>query len=115
MHELSLAAGVLQLVESAAEREQFARVATLELEVGALACVDVHALRFALEAMAPGTPLEGAALQIAQPEGRAACTNCNAEVAISMLADACPRCGAYGLRPISGTQLRVLRLTVHDQ
>ena len=115
MHELSLAAGVLQMVENAAAREQFARVATLELEVGALASVDVHALRFALEAMAPGTLLEGAALQIAQPEGRAFCSACDVEVAITALGDACPCCGGYALRLTSGTELRVLRLTVHDR
>jgi hydrogenase nickel incorporation protein HypA/HybF len=115
MHELSLAAGVMEMVESAAAREHFARVATLELEVGALASVDVSALRFALEAMAPGTLLEGAALQIARPEGRAFCCDCAEEVAVGALGDACPRCGGYGLRLTCGTQLRVVRLTVHDR
>jgi hydrogenase nickel incorporation protein HypA/HybF len=115
MHELSLAAGILQMVERAAAREHFAHVATLELEVGALAGVDVHALRFALEAMAPGTLLERAAVQIARPEGRAWCLDCTEEVAIAALGEACPRCGAYGLRSTRGTELRVLRLTVHDR
>ena len=54
MHEVSLAAGVLQLVEDAAGREHFSRVAALRLEVGQLAGVEVEALRFALEAIAPG-------------------------------------------------------------
>lgn len=115
MHELSLAAGVLHMVESAAARERFARVATLELEVGALASVDVRALRFALEAMAPGTPLEGAVFCIAQPEGRAFCSTCAGEVTVRALGDACPRCGRYGLRLTCGTELRVIRLTVHDR
>jgi hydrogenase nickel incorporation protein HypA/HybF len=115
MHELSLAAGVLQMVERAAAREHFARVATLELEVGVLASVDVRALRFALEGMAAGTLLEGAAVQITQPEGRASCLDCDVEVAINALGDACSRCGGYGLRPTRGTELRVLRLTVHDR
>src|SRR5688572_28343804 len=100
------------MVESAAAREHFARVATLELEVGALASVDARALRFALEAMAPGTLLEGAALQIARPEGRAFCSDCAEEVTIHALGDACPRCERYGLRLTRGTELRVLRLTV---
>lgn len=114
MHELSLAASVLQMLENAAARERFARVATLELEVGALASVDVRALRFALEAMAPGTLLEGAALRIAQPEGRAFCSDCGEEVAIRALGDACPRCGRYDLLLTRGAELRVIRLTVHD-
>jgi hydrogenase nickel incorporation protein HypA/HybF len=115
VHELSLATGILELVESAAAREPFARVASLELEVGALASVDVHALRFALEAIAPGTLLQGAALQLTQPQGRAFCSGCAHDVAMTMLGEACPRCGEYGLRVTSGTELRVLRLTVHDR
>ncbi|HKP58337.1 MAG TPA: hydrogenase maturation nickel metallochaperone HypA [Polyangiales bacterium] len=115
MHELSLAADILSMIEAAAERERFARVASLELEAGVLAGVDVPALRFALEAMAPGTLLEGAAVHIARPEGRALCPACAREVPLAALGDACPSCGSYGLRPTAGTQLRVLRLTVHDR
>ena len=115
MHELSLAAGVLQMVETAAAREHFARVATLELEVGVLASVDVHALRFALEAIAPGTLLEGAEVQIARPAGCALCSDCGENVAVAALGDACPRCGGCGLHWTRGRELRVLRLTVHDR
>ncbi len=115
MHELSLAAGILQIVESTASREHFERVATLELEAGALAGVDVHALRFALEAIGPGTVLDGAALKITQPEGRAVCLDCAEQVSISSRGEPCPRCGGYGLRLTGGTELRVLRLTVHDE
>lgn len=57
MHELSLAEGVLRLVEDAAQREGFARVQKLTLEAGALAGVEVRALRFALDALQPGTRL----------------------------------------------------------
>ena len=50
MHELSLAAEILRLVQASAAREPFARVARLRLEAGALAGVEVRALRFALAA-----------------------------------------------------------------
>lgn len=115
MHELSLATRILQIVESTALRERFARVATLELEAGALAGVDVHALRFALEAIGPGTVLEGASLEITQPEGRAVCVDCAEHVSLTSRGEPCPHCGGYGLRPTGGTELRVLRLTVHDE
>jgi hydrogenase nickel incorporation protein HypA/HybF len=115
LHELSLAEGILHIVESAALREHFRRVATLQLEAAAFAGVDVHALRFALEAIAPGAVLEGAALQILQPEARAFCFDCAEQMSISARGDPCPRCGGYSLRPTAGTELRVLRLTVHDE
>ena len=114
MHELSLAAEILRLVQASAAREQFARVALLRLEAGALAGVEVPALRFALDAIAPGTCLEGATIQIDQPPGGAWCANCHAEVEIASRADPCPRCGAVPLRPTGGGSLRVRDLVVHD-
>lgn len=67
MHELSLADGILRLVEEAATRERFQRVAHLHLEVGMRAGVEVSALRFALETIATGTCLEGARINIDEP------------------------------------------------
>jgi hydrogenase nickel incorporation protein HypA/HybF len=69
MHELSLASDILRLVEEAASKDRFRRVAHLQLEVGTRAGVEVNALRFALQAMAPGTCLEGARLGIDEPAG----------------------------------------------
>ena len=112
MHELSLAAEVLRLVQEAAVRERFQRVALLRLEAGALAGVEVAALRFALDAVAPGTCLEGAGIDIEQPAGRAWCDGCATEVAIDSRADPCPACGSVALRPTGGDTLRVLDLLV---
>ncbi|MBL8349899.1 MAG: hydrogenase maturation nickel metallochaperone HypA [Burkholderiaceae bacterium] len=114
MHELSLAAEILRLVQASAARDAFSRVATLRLEAGALAGVEVSALRFALDAIAPGTCLDGAAIQIDQPAGRAWCSGCAAEVEIASRADPCPVCGGAPLRPTGGSELRVLDLVVQD-
>ncbi len=40
MHEISLAGGILRMVEEAAAREHFWRVSKLRLEIGALAGVE---------------------------------------------------------------------------
>jgi hydrogenase nickel incorporation protein HypA/HybF len=114
MHELSLAGGILRIVEDAAHRERFTRVSRLTLEVGALAGVEVQALRFALEATAPGTCLERAEFVIEQPPGQAWCMACATIVPIAQRGDACPHCGGYQLQPSSGTELRVVDLIVHD-
>lgn len=114
MHELSLAGGVLRLIEDAQKREGFERVAAITLEVGALAGVDVRALRFALSALAPGTLLAGAAIELVEKVGVAFCFGCSEHVEIASRADACSRCGAYQLQPIAGTELKLIELTVHD-
>lgn len=114
MHELSLAGGIVRLVEDAAERERFRRVSLLRLEAGALSGVEVRALRFALEASVPGTCLEGAEILIDEPPGTAWCLGCGLSVEIGSRADACPSCGGFRLQPTGGTELRVVDLMVHD-
>lgn len=115
MHEASLAGGVLQLVEDAARRDAFVRVLALRLQVGQLAGVDVQALRFALDSLAPGTLLEGADIRIDEPPGEAWCAACTRTVGIAQRGDACPVCGGYALQPTGGMALRVVDLEVADE
>lgn len=112
MHELSLAGGILQLVEDTAAREAFTRVLQLRLEVGKLAAVEVHALRFALESLAPGTVLEGAEVVVDEPPGQAWCMGCSQTVEIAARGDPCPSCGGHWLTPQGGDALRVVDIQV---
>jgi len=114
MHELSLAGGILQLVEDVARREAFGRLKALRLEAGALSGVEVRALRFALDSLAPGTVLAGARIDIDEPPAQAWCLGCNQSVPIRSRLDACPACGSVRLQPTSGTELRVVDLLVDD-
>lgn len=114
MHEASLAGGVLQLIEDAARREGFARLIALRLEAGQLAGVDVRALRFALESLAPGSLLEGAQIAIDEPPGQAWCLPCGQSVAIAQRGEPCPLCGSYQLQPTGGMELRVVDMRVSD-
>ena len=113
MHELSLAAEIVRLVQVAAVREGFLEVAVLRLEAGALSGIEVDALRFALEAIAPGSCLAGASIEIDKPPGRAWCTSCENEVEIMSRVDPCPHCGAVPLR-LSSQTLRIVDLLVRD-
>jgi hydrogenase nickel incorporation protein HypA/HybF len=112
MHELSLAENVLAIVEQASHAQGFERVHTLRLSVPALAGVEVGALRFALETLAGGTPLEGARIEIDEPPGRARCEDCGREVDVLDRLAPCPLCGGTRLRVLGGTTMRVLELWV---
>lgn len=114
MHEMSLAGGVLKLVEASAEAEGFKRVTRLSLAVGKLSGVEVESLRFALGAIAPGTCLEGAVIEIDEPPGQAACMTCGALTLIKDRGDACMHCGGYRWQATAGTELRVVEMLVED-
>jgi hydrogenase nickel incorporation protein HypA/HybF len=114
VHELSLAGGVLELLEGCAEQEGFRRVARLRLEVGKLSGVEVESLRFALESIAPGTCLEGAQVEIDEPAGHAWCLACDVSVPLEQHGEPCGRCGGWRLRVTGGTELKVVDLIVED-
>ncbi|MEZ5954739.1 MAG: hydrogenase maturation nickel metallochaperone HypA [Hyphomonas sp.] len=112
MHEMSLAIGVVEVIESEARKQGFARVERIVLEVGALACVDASALEFGFEAAGKGTKAEGAVLEILTPPGAAYCFACQKSVPISRKGDPCPDCGGYQLVVTGGEELKIKSLEV---
>lgn len=114
MHEASLAGGVLRLVEQSAASEGFSRVTMLRLEVGQLAGVELRALRFALEAIAPGTLLDGTRFEMDEPLGVAWCLPCARNTPLARRGEPCVHCGGYQLQPTGGTEFRVTEMLVED-
>ncbi len=112
MHEMSLAEGVLQIIEDAAEEQSFRRVKTVWLEIGRLAGVEVEAMRFCFEAVTRDSVAQDAELQIIETPGRAWCMQCADTVEVQALYDACPRCGGYQLQVTGGNEMRVKELDV---
>ncbi len=112
MHEMSLVAGILKILDDEAHRHGFKAVRVVRLDVGALSHADPHALRFAFEATAPGTRAEGATLEILTTPGEAYCLDCAKPVALDRRGDPCPECGGNLLQVLSGDDLRVKELEV---
>ena len=112
MHEMSLAEGVLQLIEDSARQEEFSKVTTVWLEIGQLAGVEVEAMRFCFDAVTRGSLAEGANLEIIAIPGTAWCMNCSATVTCNEVYGACPQCGTYQIQVTGGTEMRVKELEV---
>lgn len=112
MHEMSLAEGIVQLIEDAARRDGFATVRSVIVEIGRLSSVEPEALAFCFESATLGSIAEGAKLEIVDMPGRGVCLQCAAGMEIENLYDACPRCGGYGVSVTGGTEMRVKELEV---
>ncbi|MGF1462681.1 MAG: hydrogenase maturation nickel metallochaperone HypA [Maricaulaceae bacterium] len=112
MHEMALAQGVIDAIDAEARINAFERVTKVVLEVGALSCVDPHALEFGFEAVSRRTRAEGASLEIRTPPGRATCFACEAEVMIARRGDGCPECGSHQLFVTGGEDMTIKALEV---
>lgn len=112
MHELSLAESVLHIIEDAARTQQFSRVRTVVLEIGALAAVEPEAMRFAFDAVMRGTLADGAKLELIETPGQGRCTSCGVAVALREQYGFCPGCGSARIEIVAGNQMRVKDLEV---
>lgn len=112
MHEMSLAASVLEIVEETARKNHAGRVKSVRLELGRLAALEPQALRFCFDAVTRGSIAEGCALEIVEVAGRGWCLQCSDSVPLEALYSACPRCGGYQVQVTEGTEMRVKDLLI---
>ncbi len=112
MHEMSLAEGILQVIEDHAARDRFHKVTQVRLEIGRLSGVEPEALRFCFDAVTRGSIAEGAALEILPVAGQAWCFSCGKAVAITEELPQCPDCGSAKLTVQSGNEMRIKDLLV---
>jgi len=112
MHEMSLAEGVVQLVEEAARADGCSRVTAVWLEIGQLAAVEKEALRFCFDAVTRDGIAEGARLEIIETPGQAWCMKCEANVAVAALYQPCPVCANYQIQVTGGNEMRVKEFEV---
>jgi hydrogenase nickel incorporation protein HypA/HybF len=107
MHEMSLMESVREIVEQTARGQGARRVATVRLEIGALATVDPDALRFCFDVVMHDSVAADARLEIESVPGSGWCWDCSEPVAIAEGGMPCPRCGGFRLEVTGGTQMRV--------
>ena len=112
MHEMSLAEGVIQLIEDSAKTQSFSRVNTVWLEIGQLAGVEVEAMRFCFDVVTRDTIAQDAKLEIIEMPGLAWCLRCAEVVNVQALYDACPKCGSHQVQVTGGSEMRVKELDV---
>ena len=112
MHEMSLAEGIVQIVESTARANDAQTVRAEWLELGALSHVEQQALRFSFDVVTRGTVAAGARLEVVTTPGRAWCMPCGDTVDLARLGDPCPRCGSYQLQVTQGEEMRVKEIEI---
>lgn len=103
MHELAITQSV---VDAVTERTGSAQVVSVSVRVGRLSGVVPDAMRFCFELVTTGTPLQGATLDIEQPEGRGHCRACGDDFVLADLILLCS-CGSADVELLTGRELAV--------
>lgn len=112
MHEMSIAEGIMQVIEDEAKKQGFTRVKHIWLEIGRFSGVETEALTFCFDVVTRGGIAEGSALDIIDIPGQAWCMACSETVEVTERYDACPECGSYQLQVTGGEELRIKELEV---
>lgn len=112
MHEMSLAEGIVQLLEAEAKKQSFTRVKQLWLSIGELAGVELEALKFSLDVVMRDSLANGATVHIEREPGQGWCMACSQPVLIHARYDACPKCGVFQVQVTGGDEMQVKELEV---
>ena len=113
MHEMSIAASLLDTVQAESARRG-AHVVTLGIRIGELAGVDAESLRFCFDALVKDSDLAPLALAIDPLPWRHRCRKCAHEFAIAEYRTECPQCGAGDTELISGNELEFAYLEIES-
>ncbi len=115
MHELSIALGIIDVVNDEVQKRGEVRVTAVHLKLGALSGVDKDALLFSFDVASAGTPVEGARLEIENVPVAIFCSKCGEEKVIRSIQHlVCPVCGEHSGDVQRGRELQVVALELEQ-
>lgn len=113
MHELTIAASVIETASEHARREGATRVLNVTLRIGRLSCVHEDALRYSFDLVRDGTPLADAGLTVTSIPVRIWCPTCAAERELPGIQRfACPTCDTRSGDIRAGRELEIESITL---
>ncbi|HOA72173.1 MAG TPA: hydrogenase maturation nickel metallochaperone HypA [Phycisphaerae bacterium] len=111
MHELPIAAAIVEQAVQAAAAHGATRIETIEVEIGRRRQVVPEALQIAFAATSEGTIAEGARLEIVEIEMEAVCRVCGHRFKPEIDLYLCPRCEQADVRIVAGDDMILKSIT----
>jgi hydrogenase nickel incorporation protein HypA/HybF len=112
MHELAIMQSALNMALERAQQAGARKVYAIRMKVGVLSGVAPEALRFAFEALAPGTAAQGAELAIDEVPARFWCTACSQEFQARDVFPECPGCHSASADLRAGRDLEIASMEI---
>jgi hydrogenase nickel incorporation protein HypA/HybF len=114
MHEVDIAASILEIVQAEASSRAAPRVTAIVVRIGELTALVPDALRFAFEALAKGTCASEATLEIDARPWVVTCGTCAIDFRVVDGLPRCPTCGGARGELVSGRELQVVQITLDE-
>ena len=114
MHELTIAASILDIVQHNVRASDANRVRAVRVRVGDMAGVVPDSLEFCFDAIVTDTPYAAAFLEIDRIAALATCGECGCVTGLSGTQFVCPACGALGMVLQFGEELQVVDVELDD-
>lgn len=114
MHELGIAASILDCVEKEAQRHPGLHISKVGVKVGELSGVDQDALEFGFQVLVKDTPFEPLTLDVEYIPRVQRCARCEHEFRMIEFDPRCPLCGDFATQCISGEELDIAYMEVDE-
>jgi hydrogenase nickel incorporation protein HypA/HybF len=115
LHELSIAAAILDRVAAEAARYAGARFTKVGVRVGELSGVDPEALSFGFKALTMESPWERLKLEIEYCPRVQRCQRCQHAFPSANYETECPKCGAADTILVAGEELDIAFVETEDE
>ena len=115
MHEVGIAASVIDAVRAELSRRPRARAIAVGLRIGELAGVEAESLRFGFDALIDGSDLDPLRLEVEYRPRVQHCLDCDAQFAADRYTLACPHCDSLRGECISGDELDIAYIELAEE
>lgn len=103
----------LEIVNREMARYPGSRLSAIELEVGAMAGIELQCFETAMNAVIAGSAHAGAVVEIDQIEAEATCIDCGAHFRPESYFPDCPECGSSLCGITRGREFRIVALRLN--
>ncbi len=110
MHEVSIAQGLLKILEEQCKEHKVSRVTRVHLRIGTLSAIVPDALTFAFEMVSQDTMAKGAELDIEIVPAKGRCDKCDIEFEVDETMFLCPQCDGVAAELVCGKELDVTEI-----
>ncbi len=114
MHEVGIAASVLDAVRAELGKRPGARAAAVGLRIGELSGVDTESLRFGFEALVKNSDLDPLRLEVESVARLQECLDCQRSFAADRYTLQCPDCGSLRGKCLAGDELDIAWIELEE-